>query len=541
MALLQSVAVLIVSLCVLKAVQRRKHYSVKDIPGPRSNSYILGHLYDLAIHPAGVLDLQWKAKYGGVVRIKGCLGEDRLLISDPKALHYIFNVSGYGIIKQPFRRELSRLLTGRGLIWAEGDTHRRQRKVAGPAFGAPEIKALIPIYNKCAAQLTAKWIELINGNQEPSVVIDFPNWLGRATLDAIGIAGFDYDFGALNDSRNPLASAYNNILQLTHGHPSKGRIFFQGIASYIPMSVLGFIQDHGRSSAVVEARKVTELANKIAQDLVAEKTKALDTAKGKRDIMSLLVEANHNLDSRLHLNADEMYSHMRTNLLAGYETTSNTLSWAFLELARNPSVQTHLRQEIRAHRADIISRGGSEFTFSDYDNMPYLLAVLKENLRMNPVAHHIHRETSKDDAFPLREPLTTLSGKRITELHVPRGLKFTTSVIGYHQDPSIWGEDAGIFNPDRWLQDTAKVIPTTGVYANLLTFGSGVRACIGWRFAVAEMQAFLVELVENFEFSMTDSAEQVRRDICLVVVPVVEAEVEKGIYLPLKVSLAEPE
>lgn len=52
---------------------------------------------------------------------------------------------------------------------------------------------------------------------------------------------------------------------------------------------------------------------------------------------------------------------------------------------------------------------------------------------MNPVAHHIHRETSKDDVFPLQEPLTTLSGEQITELTVPRGTKFIASVVGYHQ------------------------------------------------------------------------------------------------------------
>ena len=59
--------------------------------------------------------------------------------------------------------------------------------------------------------------------------------------------------------------------------------------------------------------------------------------------------------------------------------------------------------------------------------------------------------------------------------------------------------------------------------------------------SVAEMQAFLVELVGNFEFSMTDSAANIRRDICLVVVPVVEGEAEKGINLPLRVTLAERE
>jgi hypothetical protein len=64
---------------------------------------------------------------------------------------------------------------------------------------------------------------------------------------------------------------------------------------------------------------------------------------------------------------------------------------------------------------------------------------------------------------------------------------------------------------------------------------------INERNSVAEMQAFLVELVDNFEFSMTNSAAKVRRDICLVVVPVVEGEAEKGIHLPLRVALAERE
>ncbi len=65
-----------------------------------------------------------------------------------------------------------------------------------------------------------------------------------------------------------------------------------------------------------------------------------------------------------------------TIIMAGHETTSNSLSWALLELAKHPEIQSKLRDEIRAMEPLILSRGGS-FTATDFDNMPYLTAVVK--------------------------------------------------------------------------------------------------------------------------------------------------------------------
>jgi len=97
-----------------------------------------------------------------------------------------------------------------------------------------------------------------------------------------------------------------------------------------------------------------------------------------------------------------------------------------------------------------------------------------------------------------------------------------------------------MFNPERWLDGEAKEkkAMSLGVYSNLMTFGSGVRACIGWRFAVIEVHAFLTELVGKFEFTLTDKSKWVRREACMVMAPTVEDEVENGVQLPLRVSVA---
>lgn len=75
-----------------------------------------------------------------------------------------------------------------------------------------------------------------------------------------------------------------------------------------------------------------------------------------------------------------------TILFAGHETTSNTVSWALLELARQPEIQSRLRKEIRETEDIVHARGDTEFTMADFDAMPYTTAVMKvRRLRANTV------------------------------------------------------------------------------------------------------------------------------------------------------------
>ncbi|EIM79122.1 cytochrome P450 [Stereum hirsutum FP-91666 SS1] len=533
---------------VLRSVYRRLNgYGISDIPGPPSPSFIYGNLLQIFQEQAGTFDFKWQEQFGGVFRIRGPFGDDRLMVSDPKTLHYMFHTSGYDIIKQPERKELSRLLTGKGLIWAEGDVHRRQRKVMNPAFGPAEARAFFPIFLEHANQvgLVAKWQDIMSESPERISVFNIPNWLGRATMDAIGAAAFSYKFGMLTDGGNELAQAYNNILQETHGRASSGRILFQNASHLIPLRVIEWITDHGRAKPIARAREVTAMANRVAEDLLSLKSEALLQGKKGKDIMSLVVQANLSEDEKSRIDTDEMYSQLRTVMLAGYETTSNSLSWTLYELAKRPDIQNQLRAEIVQTQARVRARGDELMSLSDFDNMPLTTAVIKESLRMHPVAHQMYRQTSKDDVFPLSKPIISKSGKVLHEVFVPKGTRLVAAVAAYNRSKEVWGVDASEFRPERWLQSVdggrAQGAASVGTYGNLMTFGGGVRACIGWRFAVAEMQAFAVELLRNFEFSLTEESRHIRRDVALVMIPTVEGQVGKGMQLPLRVSLAPEE
>ncbi|OJA08988.1 hypothetical protein AZE42_09934 [Rhizopogon vesiculosus] len=136
------------------------------------------------------------------------------MISDPATLQYIFVKSAYRFPKQYERRVVSKMISGKSLFWADGDDHKRHRKVLSPGFGAPEAKALLPLFNGCAESMSNKWMEVITNSKEQSVMINVPAWLSRATLDAIGEAAFDVCFGSIDNKEGALARAYSNMLSV---------------------------------------------------------------------------------------------------------------------------------------------------------------------------------------------------------------------------------------------------------------------------------------------------------------------------------------
>ncbi|KAH9889279.1 cytochrome P450 [Cubamyces lactineus] len=514
--------------------------SISDIPGPESKSFWLGHLPELFQEEAGDTDFKWQEEYGNIVRVKAPFGEDMLWISDPKTLQYIYQTSGYNFPKQPERRVLSRLIGDTGLTWADvGDVHKRQRKVMLPAFGTPESKALLPVFRHYAEQVTLKWKDLLAGHSEQSIKLNVHDYIAPATLEAIGEAAFDYKLGVLDNQTSELGEAYKNLVASIFSAPSNAKIFMQNIAHYVPMCVQNFLYDNLPGKGLDKARFNRAAAHKVANELLDNKTEALLMGKGNRDIMSILVKANAAENEATRLSHPEIVSQMRTILLAGQETTSNTLSWALMELAKQPQIQSRLRAEVHAMERTIRERGDADFTVADFESMPYLQAVLKEILRFYPAVPHTYRQSLHDDVLPLSEPMRTLSGKTISEVPIRAGLRLILSVCAYNRNKDVWGEDAHLFNPDRWLGSSkTKRNTAVGVYSNLLTFAGGVRACIGWRFAIYELQAFLTELVSNFEFELTPDVARVCKTQAIVMVPTLQGEVERGAQLPLRVSLA---
>ncbi|KAJ3745703.1 cytochrome P450 [Lentinula detonsa] len=516
-SLLLLVCLLTSAVFILKA---KLSSPLRNIPGPKSESFVLGHLRELLQQPAGLAEIEWQRKYGDIVRIKASFGSEQLLVADPKALQHIL-CSGYKWRRSPVRREMGRLTSGKGLAWADGETHKRHRKLMTPGFRASETKHFVPIFFACAEAMSTEWKKTISKSDEKFQVFDFTDHLSHATLDAIGLAAFDYDFGSIHNHENELAKAYQGLTAKAFRAPSNMGLLVLDLFKHVPSTVMEFMNDH--NPRLKPLHHVARVGNDVAKQLIAQKVEEIEQGTPNKDIYTSLVQSNLQESSKTRLSGDELVAQMR-NLL--------------FELARNPTLQDKLRAEIKSTGRKIKDRGESEFTLNDLEAMPLLNAMCKETLRYYPIAIHLFRTANEDDVIPLSKPMIGTTGKVITNIAVPKGTQIVGSPQLYNRNPEIFGEDASEFNTDRWIEGRIKTEDTLGMpYANLVTFAAGSRSCIGWRFAVAELQTFIVVLLRNFVIESTPKLAKIRRESALAMVPVIEGELDKGTQLPLRVYL----
>ncbi|GFF28439.1 cytochrome P450 oxidoreductase [Aspergillus udagawae] len=178
------------------------------------------------------------------------------------------------------------------------------------------------------------------------------------------------------------------------------------------------------------------------------------------------------------------------NVFAGSDTTAIGLSSIIFHLTRNPTSLSKLREEINAAAArGIIS---DPITFAQSQTLPYLQAVIKEALRINPAV-----------GLPLLR-VVPAGGAMLCGVYFPEGTVVGINPWVAHYNKSVFGADADVFKPERWLQaegeDEGSQTSTMERY--FLPFGLGSRTCIGKNISLLEIGKLVPQLVRNFDFEL---------------------------------------
>ncbi|KAF4590203.1 hypothetical protein EYR40_009398 [Pleurotus pulmonarius] len=512
---------------------RRKRDTVRKLRGPPAPSWLLGHEPEMRLQAeAGDLDFAWIRQFGTTLKTKACWGREVVLTADPRMLQHILHTSSYHYPKRTDINQSIRNIMGRGIVWASGDAHQRHRKVMNPAFTTQQLRGFLPLFQSTASRMIQKWKDLIQAGEQ---TINVTPWLTRSTLDAIGETAFDYRFDALEDAQSELSESFKYLFADTTPFPPAWDLLFKASWRYIPTSILQLVE-YMPSKEYRRFRNFKTLTKSIAKGLIDQKANIPVEDNATRDVMSVLCKSNVSEDPKRQLDEDEILSQMATIMFAGHETSASTLSWLFYELGRHPEDQARMREEIQDLRGRLPS--GTDFTMAHHDSLVFTNACIKEVLRLHPIVPTLFRTADRDDILPLALPVVTEDGQTLAELHIRKGQDFLLSVCAYNRLPSVWGEDADAWNPGRFLDVPKEKQINVGVYANLMTFSAGVRGCIGWRFALIELQAFAVEVVENFNIVFPKDVEITRLAIGLMV-PMVKGKMHEGAQMPLHLSLVE--
>lgn len=414
----------------------------------------------------------------GLIYYTTVFNEERVMVTSAKGLGEVLSQKSYEFIKPPqLRNGLGRVL-GIGILLAEGDEHKRQRRLLQPAFSFRHVKDLYPLFWSKAAEsvhVMSKDLQRPSApNEKPSEILEIQSYASRATLDIIGVAGLGQDFDALKDKNSKLVSIYRRIFAA-----SREARRAQMLGVFIPLWLLRRLPMK-RNFEIDEA--VGEL-RQVCYDLISNKRAKMEKGQSNEvDILSVAMESGGFSD-------EDLVNQLLTFLAAGHETTASSMTWAVYMLCKHPDVQKRLREEIRA-ALPTVNDSNATITATDIDHIPYLHAFCNEVLRVWAPVPMTFRIAAND---------STILGQRI-----PKGTTVIMSPWATNVDAQQWGPDAREFNPDRWMSTGKSNSGGAESNYSFLTFLHGPRSCIGLAFARAEFACLLAAWVGRFEFEFTD-------------------------------------
>lgn len=478
---------------------RHTRSPLRKLPGPREGAaWLTGH--QALMYEGENMQIQedWMRKYGGTFSTRGALGRYELITSDTRAMTHILFATH--VFQKPVSERVGlQHVIGHSMLSAEGEEHRDQRRILNPAFGHANIRNMMDTFLDVSTQMIEIWQNKCAA-AGGSTQVDVLSWLSKATLDALGKAGFDYEFNSLSETeeRNELAEALDNIMRVdvtsTMHVKTLLNNMFPIIRKFFP-DERARSQDHSKKKMFEIGMGIVQEKKRVILSELAGTGRIDKTAVGGKDVMSLLLQANlaHDLEPSQRLSDAEAVSQIPLFVVAGHETTSNSTTWAMFALATFPDMQIKLREEL-------LQVGTDRPTLEMLNALPYLDKIVRETLRLHMVVAFQPREAFQDDIIPLSKPITDVDGNVLTQLRVQKGDQIQLPIWAINRSKDIWGPDADQFRPERWdhLPEAASTIP--GISPNLMSFIGGPRGCIGHRFAVAEMKVLLFHIVRGFEF-----------------------------------------
>ncbi|KXJ87349.1 cytochrome P450 [Microdochium bolleyi] len=413
-------------------------------------------------------------QYGPIVRY----GPGRYSISDLSEIKTIYGL-GTAFPKSSWYNPWSE--PGEHNLFSDSSIkrHAHERKLFQASYAMSALVHYEAFVDNCANLLKAR-LQEVSSSGKP---VDMCHWFQCYAFDVIAIITFGKRLGFLDrgEDVHNMISAIDEILNYTS---LMG--LFPGLHQFmVPLGkLLAGSKGTGRSHLMkFMSERLLEASTESEKPM---STDGNDSPQTLTQLSKFL--AKHSADpdnfTKLHVQ-----SGCFTNLVAGSDTTSISLSSALYHLLKRPETMARLRAEID----DATSRGelAENPTYKQSQQMPYLQAVIKEALRMHPAT-----------GLPLEREIPE-GGATIAGRFFPQGTIVGVNTWVAHYDQSVFGQDADNFVPERWLQDDTEKIARMNRF--WMPFGLGSRTCIGRHISMLEMCKLLPLLVRDFDFSLAES------------------------------------
>ena len=409
---------------------------------------LVGSLPQLIKNPFGYLK-QARNTYGDIYNLN--LGVSKMLmLNSPRQMQHIFvdNVQNYR--KGGAMWDAIRAMLGNGLVVSEGSFWLRQRRMMQPQFHRQRIAALSELMVSAMKEALDTWESSASGE-----TFNMATAFNQLTMKVVTrtLFGTGLDKEEMEKVSDSLAYAVNYILKaiafnsLPSWIPAPGRKKYQQAIKQIDETVYGII-----ASSRANRGEVNHLLAMLL-DMVDD-----ETGEGMTD--------------------QQLRDEVTTLFLAGYETTSVALSWAFDFLSQHPEMMQKLQAEVDS------VLGGRLPTMADLHQMPYSRMILQETLRIRPPAWQVMRTAVEDD--------------EIDGYPIKAGTNIVALMYMCHFHPDEW-TDPETFDPERFSPERSESRHKLA----WMPFGAGQRMCIGKDFAMMEGQLALAMVAQRYQITKT--------------------------------------
>lgn len=355
--------------------------------------------------------------------------------------------------------EALRDFAGDGLFTAYNDetNWHLAHDLLRPAFTREAMQRYHPTMLQTIGELFAMW----DSHDGP---VDVAQGMTKLTMETLSRAAFSHDFGSFTEEEpHPFIPAMISAL-------STG----QRIGSLNAMPGAKMFANRLRSRNAAHQ----EYVDGMLDGIIADRRAAGDV--DDRDLLGLMLGTGHP-ETGERLDDLNIRHQILTFLVAGHETTSGALSFALYYLSRHPDVLAQAQAETDAILGADPDAGP---TFEQVPKFRYIRRVLDESLRLWPTAPAFTRSP--------REELTLTTGHRM------RPEDWAIIILPMvHRDPEVWGDDADLFDPDRFTPERSRG-RAPHVYK---PFGTGERSCIGRQFALHESVLALARLLHRYDLT----------------------------------------
>ncbi|KFY54761.1 hypothetical protein V496_07175 [Pseudogymnoascus sp. VKM F-4515 (FW-2607)] len=416
--------------------------------------------------------------HGDFVRIQ----PNHVSIANVDAINAIYG-HGNGFLKSDFYDAF--VAVSRGLFSTRSRAdHTRKRKIVAHTFSAKSVMQFEQYMHQNLDELLRQW-DLIYQKAPANTKFarfDCLPWFSYLTFDTIGDLAFGAPFGMLKNGQDTIE--YMDY----PGGPSKYMRAVDALSrrgeAFAVLGCLPFLKKIGHLLPDSFLRNGVRSGGQVAGIAIARVNERLaSTATKENERMDILARLMEGKDVNGHpLGREELTAEALTQLIAGSDTTSNTLTGIFYWLLKRPEVLAKLQAEVDT----VILSPTDEVAFQTVKNLPYLKACINEGMRI-----HSTSAIGLPRVVPVDGPAVEICGRKFepgTVLSVPN--------YTIHRLESIWGADGDQYRPERWetlTEDQKKAF---------VPFGHGPRSCVGRNVAEMELTLAMATLVRRYDFEL---------------------------------------